>query len=121
MTHCRVMDRSGDATPPGAGWSGPIAAVGHVTTGYRAHADTPVQSMLNPDERGRVVLQPRSADGLPGLEGFDAAWLLTWLAPLDTPAGHTVAPPPRNGWFDIADLDAPHTPSSLDRDRPDST
>ncbi|MFT3853446.1 MAG: TrmO family methyltransferase [Ilumatobacteraceae bacterium] len=36
-----------------------------------------------------------------------------WVAPLDVPFGRTMTPPVRSGWFDTADLSAPHTPASL--------
>lgn len=72
-----------EASTAAARWSGTLAAIGHVATPYRVHAETPVQTALNPDEHGRVVLGPRFHDGLLGLDGFDAAWLLTWLGPPD--------------------------------------
>ncbi len=58
-----------------------LEPIGHVRTSHAARADTPVQSMLNPDEHGRLVLDPPYRAGLDGLDGFDYAWLLSWLAP----------------------------------------
>ncbi len=161
--------------------------IGQIRTGHTSPADTPVQTMLNTDDQGRVVLDEPYRAGLHGLDDFDYAWLLTWLTPdetdpvpasmrqvpfllagmpreiglfamrgprrpnpiglhlvrivevgddgfgfagvdmldgtplldvkpyaaqLDTPPGDAV----RSGWFDHADLGAPHTPRTL-RDR----
>jgi tRNA-Thr(GGU) m(6)t(6)A37 methyltransferase TsaA len=58
-----------------------VEPIGHIRTARTDRADTPVQSMLNPSERGRVVLDPPFRAGLHGLDEFDYAWLLTWLAP----------------------------------------
>jgi tRNA (adenine37-N6)-methyltransferase len=58
-----------------------VDPVGHVRTARTVRADTPVQSMLNPSEHGTVVLDPPFRAGLHGLDEFDYAWLLTWLAP----------------------------------------
>lgn len=40
-----------------------------------------MQSALNPDEHGRVTLDPSFVEGLAELDGFDFVWLLTWLSP----------------------------------------
>jgi tRNA (adenine37-N6)-methyltransferase len=58
-----------------------VAPIGHVRTAYTAKADTPVQSVLNAGEVGRLVLEEPYRAGLHGLAGFDHVWLLTWLAP----------------------------------------
>lgn len=58
-----------------------VAPIGHIRTGYTDRASTPVQSALNPNDHGTVVLDPAYRDGLAELDGFDYAWLLTWLAP----------------------------------------
>jgi tRNA-Thr(GGU) m(6)t(6)A37 methyltransferase TsaA len=41
--------------------------------------DTPIQAALNRAEHGVLDIDPAYQDGLEGLEGFDYAWLLTWL------------------------------------------
>lgn len=41
--------------------------------------DTPIQAALNRSEHGVLDIDPAYQDGLQGLEGFDYAWLLTWL------------------------------------------
>ncbi len=58
-----------------------IVTIGSVRTRYRDCRSTPVQTALNPDEHGRVELDPPYGAGLVGLEGFDYAWLLCWLTP----------------------------------------
>jgi tRNA (adenine37-N6)-methyltransferase len=58
-----------------------LTPIGHVRTRYAAKSDTPVQSVLNAGETGRAVLDEPYRPGLSGLDGFDHAWLLTWLAP----------------------------------------
>jgi tRNA (Thr-GGU) A37 N-methylase len=42
-----------------------------------------VQAALNRRENGVIDLLPAFSDGLAGLDGFDYAWLLTWLGPID--------------------------------------
>jgi len=64
----------------------PLAVIGVVRGGRTDLADTPVQSAVNPSEQAAVELNPEYADGLLGLEGFDYAWLLTWLGRPDEPA-----------------------------------
>ena len=44
-----------------------------------------MQAALNRRENGVVDLLPAFSDGLSGLEGFDYAWLLTWLHRPDQP------------------------------------
>lgn len=58
-----------------------VVPIGHVRTPYAERAATPVQTALNPHDEGSVVLLPEYADGTHELDGFDYAWLLTWLAP----------------------------------------
>jgi tRNA (Thr-GGU) A37 N-methylase len=55
----------------------PIATI---RAGRTERAATPVQSAINPDEQGRIELDPAYAEGLDGLEGFTHLWLLTWLS-----------------------------------------
>jgi tRNA-Thr(GGU) m(6)t(6)A37 methyltransferase TsaA len=61
--------------------SGPftVTPIGHVRTAYTDRDATPVQPALNPDDNGQVVLDAAARDGLADLDGFDYAWLLTWL------------------------------------------
>jgi len=56
-----------------------VSIIGVVRTGRTSTIDTPVQSALNPDEEAVLELDPAYVDGLDGLEGFDYAWLITWL------------------------------------------
>lgn len=170
-----------------------IEPIGVIRTGHAERSTTPVQSSLNPDDTGRVELDPRYHDGLAGLHEFDAVWLLTWLgaehdarasismrqvpflltatgrelglfamrgprrpnpiglslvrlvevepagfvfagvdmvdgtplldvkpyvARFDVPPGVSLDGPVRSGWFDGADMSAPHTPASLSGDPP---
>ena len=54
---------------------------GLIRTSYTDRSQTPVQAALNPDDVGRVVLDPPYRGGLTELDGFDYAWLLSWPAP----------------------------------------
>lgn len=67
----------------------PLPVIGVVRSGRTATENTPVQAAMNPDERAVVELDPRYREGLAGLEGFDYAWLITWLGrpgdPVDPP------------------------------------
>lgn len=58
-----------------------VAPIGEVRTRFSTKATTPVQSALNADEPGRVDVFDPYRDGLAELDGFDYAWLLTWLEP----------------------------------------
>lgn len=58
-----------------------LEPIGTVHTRHTTRAATPVQAALNPTEHGHVVLSPAYRAGLAELDGFDFAWLLTWLAP----------------------------------------
>jgi tRNA-Thr(GGU) m(6)t(6)A37 methyltransferase TsaA len=58
-----------------------VHPIGEVRTAYSTKSTTPVQSALNPDDAGRVVLATEFRDGLFELDGFDYLWLLTWLTP----------------------------------------
>ena len=58
-----------------------VAPIGEVRTAYTTKSDTPVQSVLNVHETGRLVLAEPYHAGLDGLAAFDHAWLLTWLTP----------------------------------------
>lgn len=62
-----------------------VRPIGVVRTGHDDPATTPVQANLNHGEQGRVELSAGFGDGLWGLDGFDFAWLLTWLGPIGAP------------------------------------
>jgi tRNA-Thr(GGU) m(6)t(6)A37 methyltransferase TsaA len=62
-----------------------LNVIGVVRSARTDPAYTPVQSSLNPDEDAAVHIDAAFADGLDGLDGFDYAWLLTWLARPDDP------------------------------------
>lgn len=66
-------------TGGGAGLA--VEPIGEVRTPYTDRGATPVQSSLNAEVEGDVVLLDAYRDGLADLDGFDFAWLLTWLAP----------------------------------------
>lgn len=63
-----------------------VRPIGHLRTAYTDPASTPVQTSVNWGESGSAVLLPEFVDGVEGLDGFDHAWLLTWLGPADGPA-----------------------------------
>ena len=56
-----------------------VSIIGVVRTARISTIDTPVQAALNPDEEAVLELDPAYVDGVDGLDGFDYAWLLTWL------------------------------------------
>jgi len=56
-----------------------VTSIGVVRSPYTVRDDTPLQSGLNSDVRAVVEVDPAYADALEGLDGFDYAWLLTWL------------------------------------------
>jgi len=56
-----------------------VTPIGVVRSPYTVRDDTPLQSGLNRDVRAVVEVDPAYADALEGLDGFDYAWLLTWL------------------------------------------
>lgn len=58
-----------------------LVPIGAIHTDYTAREATPVQAALNPSDRGSVVLAPEYRAGLAELDGFDFAWLVTWLTP----------------------------------------
>jgi tRNA-Thr(GGU) m(6)t(6)A37 methyltransferase TsaA len=58
-----------------------LQPIGVIRSEFRDLDDTPVQAALAPEAHGVVELDPSLADALDGLEGFDYAWLLTWLGP----------------------------------------
>jgi tRNA (adenine37-N6)-methyltransferase len=64
----------------------PLRAIGIVRTVYTDRGDTPLQPAFAPGVEGEVELDPRYIDALDGLEEFSHVWLITWLAPFDSPA-----------------------------------
>jgi tRNA-Thr(GGU) m(6)t(6)A37 methyltransferase TsaA len=78
----RTPDQTGRMTQPPK----PLTVIG-VVRSARTEADhTPVQAALNRSETASVQLHQVFVDGLEGLEGFDYAWLLTWLEQPGRPA-----------------------------------
>jgi tRNA-Thr(GGU) m(6)t(6)A37 methyltransferase TsaA len=57
----------------------PLEVIGVVHTQRFTRESTPVQAALNRAERGTIEIFEPFAEGLSGLEGFDYAWLLSWL------------------------------------------
>src|SRR5580693_4361499 len=57
----------------------PLPAIGLVRSGHRELETTPIQAGLNRAEHATLELDERFRDGLDGLQGFDYAWLITWL------------------------------------------
>ena len=57
----------------------PVCVIGVVHTQYESMEETPIQAALNWSEHAVLDMDPAYQDGLEGLEGFDYAWLLTWL------------------------------------------
>jgi len=72
-----------------------ITPIGHVESDYHDHDHTPVQASLNPEAAGVVVVRTDYAEGLAGLDGFDYAWLITWLSA--EPADSALAADPGDG------------------------
>jgi tRNA-Thr(GGU) m(6)t(6)A37 methyltransferase TsaA len=69
----------------------PLITIGIVRTDRHVTEATPVQSSLNPSEQGTIEIAEEFAAGLTGLDGFDYAWLLTWL---HGPDDNREQPPP---------------------------
>jgi tRNA-Thr(GGU) m(6)t(6)A37 methyltransferase TsaA len=65
----------------------PVPVIGVVRTAHAELATTPIQAGLNRAENGILEIAGPYREGLEGLEGFDYAWLLTWLHKPDGPAG----------------------------------
>jgi tRNA (adenine37-N6)-methyltransferase len=61
----------------------PLPVIGVVRTGHREKETTPIQASVNRAEHATLEIADRYRDGLDGLEGFDYAWLITWLHRLD--------------------------------------
>lgn len=62
-----------------------LRAIGVVRTVHAELEATPIQAGLNRAERGTLEIAEPYREGLDGLEGFDYAWLLTWLHRPDNP------------------------------------
>jgi tRNA-Thr(GGU) m(6)t(6)A37 methyltransferase TsaA len=56
-----------------------MTVIGVVRTARTATEMTPIQSSLNREEEGAIEMDPAYCEGLDGLQGFDYAWLLSWL------------------------------------------
>ena len=56
-----------------------LPVIGTIRSHYTDTEHTPIQARLNVAAEARMEVDPRYADGLDGLAGFDYAWLLTWL------------------------------------------
>ena len=67
----------------------PLPVIGIVRTGYAEHEATPIQAALNRAGHGTIEIDGAYAEGLDGLDGFDYAWLLTWLHRPDRPGEAT--------------------------------
>jgi tRNA-Thr(GGU) m(6)t(6)A37 methyltransferase TsaA len=63
----------------------PLTVIGTVRSARSAPEDTPVQAALNRSEAGTIEVFEPYAAGLEGLDGFDYAWLITWLHAPDRP------------------------------------
>ncbi len=57
----------------------PLPVIGTVRTGHREKETTPIQAGVNRAEHATLEVAERYQDGLDGLQGFDYAWLITWL------------------------------------------
>jgi tRNA (adenine37-N6)-methyltransferase len=57
----------------------PLPVIGVVRTSRVTTETTPVQAGLNRAELGTLEIFEDFTEGLTGLEGFDYAWLLSWL------------------------------------------
>lgn len=57
----------------------PLPVIGVVRTARTTREHTPVQAALNRAEHGTLEVAEPYAEGLGDLDGFDYAWLLSWL------------------------------------------
>src|ERR1700733_15645650 len=57
----------------------PLPVIGVVRTGHHEKETTPIQAGVNRAEHAPLEVSERYRDGLDGLQGFDYAWLITWL------------------------------------------
>jgi tRNA-Thr(GGU) m(6)t(6)A37 methyltransferase TsaA len=56
-----------------------LPVIGLVRTSHRELETTPIHARLNPSEHGTIEIAEPYREGLDGLNGFDYAWLLSWL------------------------------------------
>jgi tRNA (adenine37-N6)-methyltransferase len=63
----------------------PLHVIGVVRTSHADLETTPIQSSVNRAEQATIEIAEPYADGLDGLDGFDYAWLLSWLHRPDHP------------------------------------
>lgn len=63
----------------------PLPVIGVVRTSRTTPHTTPVQAGLNRGESGVLEVHAAFVEGLAGLEGFDYAWLVSWLHEVDPP------------------------------------
>ena len=71
----------------GADLECPLDPIGFARTARTSPESTPVQAALNRAEVGVLEVLEPFAEGLSGLEGFDYAWLLSWLHSQPAPDG----------------------------------
>jgi tRNA-Thr(GGU) m(6)t(6)A37 methyltransferase TsaA len=71
----------------------PFTVIAVARTDRRDRESTPVQSALNPDERGTLEFRAPYEEGLAGLAEFDHAWLLSWLGGAETSEPTPLTPP----------------------------
>ncbi len=64
-----------------------VTEIGIVRSPYTDRLHTPVQSSLNTGVTAELHVHPRHRIALDGLDGFDHAWLLSWLGDPDDDAG----------------------------------
>jgi tRNA (Thr-GGU) A37 N-methylase len=64
----------------------PLHVIGVAHTRHKDLEATPIQAALSRAERGAIEVDEAYRAGLDGLDGFEYAWLLTWLHQPDQPA-----------------------------------
>jgi tRNA-Thr(GGU) m(6)t(6)A37 methyltransferase TsaA len=77
--------------PPPAGRLPGLIAIGVVRSARHRRADTPVQAALNRSEVATIEIEARFSTALMGLEGFDYAWVISWLGTDGDPGPEEVA------------------------------
>jgi tRNA-Thr(GGU) m(6)t(6)A37 methyltransferase TsaA len=63
-----------------------LKVIGLVRTTRDKLETTPIQAGINRGEQGTIEIAEPYWEGLDGIDGFDYAWLLTWLHKIDRPA-----------------------------------
>ena len=76
------------------------------------HAYTNAVRLVEVEPAGFVFAGVDMVDGTPLLD------VKPYVARFDVPPGVSLDGPVRSGWFDGADMSAPHTPASLSGDPP---